>query len=290
MKHSMKITLLLVSLFFVAQIIGLTVTDSYIDYDKSTAEEVVWKPLPSIAGVSLERPAVSPEQGIWYIIAAIFIGTLLILLIMHLGKISIWKLWFFVAVVLCLHISFGAFISSMAAFLLAVVLGWLKAYKPNIFVHNFTELFLYGGLVVIFVPIMNVFAVVILMILLSCYDMYAVWKSKHMVKMAKFQTKSGIFAGMLLPYKMPKPGKRTKRKKLVKTAVLGGGDIGFPLMFAGVVLKEYGIQSGFMIVPFTTLALFLLLYLGRKNKFYPAIPFLTAGCFVGYAVVSAFMF
>ena len=69
------------------------------------------------------------------------------------------------------------------------------------------------------------------------------WKSKHMVAMAQFQTKSGIFAGVLLPYKMPKLSlrkKKHKNKKLVKTAILGGGDIGFPLIFSGVIMKTYG--------------------------------------------------
>jgi len=287
MKHSHKITFLLVGLFFLAQVIGLTITDSYIDHEKSTAEETIWKPLPNIAGVSLERPEVAPEQSVFYILAAIIIGTLLILLIIKLGKIGIWKLWFFVAVVLCLHIAFGAFISSGFAFGLATVLAWFKAYRPNIFVHNFTEMFLYGGLVVIFVPIMNLFAAVVLMLLLSLYDMYAVWQSKHMVKMAKFQTKSGIFAGILLPYKLPKLGKKIKKGTPVKTAVLGGGDIGFPLIFAGVILKQYGTLSGYLIIPFTSLALLALLLFGKKNKFYPAIPFLTVGCFIGYAVVYA---
>jgi len=284
MKHSVKITFILVSLFFLAQIIGLTVANNYIDHEASTENEIVWKALPSIAGVSLERPQVAPHLSIVYILAAILLGTMLILLIIRLGKIGIWKLWFFVAVVLCLHIAFGAFITSGIALAIATVLGWFKAYRPNIFVHNFTELFLYGGLAVIFIPILNVFSVVILMILLSFYDAYAVWKSKHMIKMAKFQTKSGIFAGLLIPYKMPKPGRKTKKKKLVKIAVLGGGDIGFPLMFAGVVMKTYGFMGGFLIIPFTSLALLGLLLLGQKNKFYPAIPFLTAGCFIGYAV------
>ncbi len=290
MKHALKITLLLVSLFFIAQVVGVTITYKYIDQAASTPDQVVWKPLPAVAGVSLERPDVAPQYSVWYILGAIIIGTLLVLWIIKHGKINLWKMWFFLAVVLCLHIAFGAFISSGFAFALGLLLSWLKVYRPNIFVHNFTEVFLYGGLVVIFVPILNTLAAIILMLLLSVYDMYAVWQSKHMVHMAQFQTKAGIFAGMLLPYKLPKPGKRVKGKlKKVRTAVLGGGDIGFPLIFTGVMLKEYGLSSALTIIPFTTLALLALLLFGKKNKFYPAIPFLTAGCLIGYAVVYGLM-
>ena len=86
--------------------------------------------------------------------------------------------------------------------------------------------------------------------------MYAVWKSKHMVKMAKFQTKSNIFAGLMLPYqkktgkvvsavtktekKESAPHTAIEKKKELKTAILGGGDVAFPLLFAGVVLKSTG--------------------------------------------------
>ena len=71
----------------------------------------------------------------------------------------------------------------------------------------------------------------------------------------------------------------------VRTAILGGGDIGFPLIFAGVVLKEWGLWQS-LIIPFFALAgLALLLYYAEEKKFYPAMPFISAGCFVGLGVV-----
>ena len=99
--------------------------------------------------------------------------------------------------------------------------------------------------------------------------MYAVWKSKHMIKMAKFQTESRLFAGLLIPY-----GKN-------KTAILGGGDLGFPLIFTGVMYKTIGLES-LLIILTTTIALFLLLYKSEKNKYYPAMPFISMGCLMGY--------
>ena len=115
------------------------------------------------------------------------------------------------------------------------------------------------------------------------YDMYAVWRSKHMIAMAKFQTKSGIFAGLLLPYQMPSlTGSKKGAKKSVRTAVLGGGDIGFPLIFAGTVLAASGFLSGLFVAIGATAALLVLLSFSQKNKFYPAMPFLTIGCAVGF--------
>ncbi len=280
MKHTWFVTFFLVVLFLAAQVIGLKVTQNYIDSAASAeAGELVWKDLPSIGGMKVERPDVEPQFSIWYIIIAVLIGTLLILLIIKLGKVLLWKLWFYFAVVLCLQIAVAAFIPESYALILSLTVGWFKVFRPNIYIHNASELFLYGGLAVIFVPILNVFYAFILLLALSVYDMYAVWRSKHMIAMAKFQTQSNIFAGLMLPYSAP--AVRGPKKK-VRTAVLGGGDIGFPLIFAGTVLVVSGFLHAFVVALGATAALIVLLLLSQKDKFYPAMPFLTLGCAVGY--------
>ncbi len=282
MKHTWIITCFLVLMFFASQVIGLKITQSYIDVPASEEKgELVWKDLPAVAGVKIERPDVEPQFSIWYIIGAVIIGTLLILLIIRLNTVFLWKLWFYFAVVLCLQIAVAAFIPALYAFIIALVFGFFKVFKPNLYLHNLTELFVYSGLAVIFVPMLNVLYAFILMIVLSLYDMYAVWHSKHMIKMAKFQTKSGIFAGLMLPYAAPAL-RGVKRK--VRTAVLGGGDMGFPLIFAGTVLVASGFIPALIVSVCTTASLSVLLLLSQKDRFYPAIPFLTAGCAVGYLI------
>lgn len=287
MKHAVKITIFLVILFLATQFVGLIVTSRYVDAIQTVETgELSWKPLPNIGGVDLERPDIDPAKSVLYIIGAVILGTILILILIKWKRINLWKLWFFVAVSLCLHVAFSAFIPANYSLVLALILAFIKVYRPNIFIHNFTELFIYSGLAVIFVPVMNLFAAFVLMILLSIYDMYAVWKSKHMVSMAKFQTKSGVFAGVLMPYKMPSLKPRAKKGVVkMKMAILGGGDLGFPLIFAGVVFKSVGLYQAMIIPVFAAIALLLLLLLGKKDRFYPAMPFISAGCFVGYIVI-----
>ena len=291
MKHSFVITLILLGLFLGAQALGLFITSKYIDVEKSKVEgEIVWKDLPSVAGMKIQRPDVEPSVSVWYILGAILVGTVIILLIVRLQRALLWKIWFFLAVVLCLQIAFAAFIPSIIALVLAILMGWFKIFRPNFFLHNFTELFIYGGLAVIFVPILNVLYAFILLIALSAYDMYAVWRSKHMIKMAKFQTKAGIFAGLLLPYKLPKIPKVPRKKpkqviRRIRTAVLGGGDIGFPLILAGTVLKDLGMGYAFIISITSAAALGALLLLSKKKRFYPAMPFITIGCAIGYGII-----
>lgn len=286
MKHSWVVTFFLVALFAAAQLIGLVIIDKNLIRTDAGPQ---WKDLPKVAGVAIERPDVAPSLSIWYIIAAVIIGTIFILLLVKFGKVFLWKLWFLLAIVMCLTIAFGSFLAGAWAFLLALVLGVWKVVRPNIVVHNVTELFVYGGLAAIFVPILNVFYAFVLLIALSFYDMYAVWQSKHMVSMAKFQTRSGIFAGLLIPYsyKMPKSGSRRRQKKVekqVRTAVLGGGDIGFPLILAGTVFVSYSMNAALLVAAGATLSLVCLLLASKKDRFYPAMPFLTAGCALGFVI------
>ena len=174
----------------------------------------------------------------------------------------------------------------------------MKIFKPKVWLHNLSEIFIYGGLAAIFVPVMNVFSAFMLLLLISIYDMYAVWHSKHMIKLAEFTNETNVFAGLSIPYERSSgklKGKFTGKlvKSKIRNAILGGGDIGFPLLFAGTVLKTLVMTDVLyiaflktLIIPiFTAIALLMLFIKGNKNKFYPAMPFLSIGCLVGYGII-----
>ncbi|HII14868.1 MAG TPA: hypothetical protein HA362_00990 [Nanoarchaeota archaeon] len=286
MKHNLYAISILLAVFLLAQVVGLAVTSHYIEKPK----------LP----LNIERPVV-PEKQQSYTFIPIFIfiiiATVLGLLLIKFSMLRLWKLWFLISVWLCLTISFNAFISEKIAVGIAAVLALLKVFKPSVIIHNFTEIFIYGALAAIFVPILNVIAVVVLLALISVYDYIAVRRTKHMVKLAKFQGKSRLFAGLLLPYKRKieageiKPVGKTAvlPKEKSGVAILGGGDIGFPLLFAGVVMRQFGFglfdYRVFIIPVFAAISLMLLFLLANNRKFYPAMPYISAGCLAGYGVV-----
>jgi len=296
MKHSLEITLVVLGIFFITQLIGLGVVNQYIDKQELSEGKVVFEDLP----LKFERPEVEEGTSFLFIVIAILIGTLIALFIIKFQQLTLWKIWFFFAVFITLNIAFKPFIPGLLATVISFVLAYWKIFRPNFYIQNFTELFVYGGLAAIFVPILNVFSIIMLLILISAYDAYAVWKSKHMIKLAKFQTKSKMFAGVIIPYKLPKKiPKGVPRKSVkVKTAILGGGDIGFPLLFAGVLFKELLLTNPvgvafakILIVPvFATTALGWLLYKAEKDKFYPAMPTITVGCFLAFIVMRLFGF
>ena len=311
MKHTFYISLILLGGFLIAQFLGLAILNQYIDPVQSAVTgETEFKDLP--VG---ERPQLEEKTAYLPVIVAVLIGTVIMLFLIRFQWTWIWKLWFLFAVVFTLTISLGAFMPKLAAMIISLLLGVWKIFKPNFWVHNLTELFVYAGLAVIFVPVFNVWSISILLVLIAIYDAYAVWKSKHMVTLAKSQAKAKVFAGFFVPYvdgdgkekksydkekKSEGVDEKTKwlrfprmtsvknispqKRNTFRTAVLGGGDIGFPLIFAGVVFKEWGLWQS-LIIPFFAMAgLAFLLWKGDKNKFYPAMPFIGAGCFLGLLV------
>ena len=287
MKHTLKITIILVLLFFLSQIVGLAITNQYIDHEKTAETGVTaWEELP----YEIERPPVEESSSFIYILIAVLLGTGLLMLLIKFKKVNLWKFWFFISVVMCLTIALKPFMRQEIALAISFLLALFKVVRPNIFIHNITEVFIYGGIAAILVPIMNLYAAFMSLILISIYDAYAVWKSKHMVTLAKFQTSSKVFAGLSIPYELPKKESKKKIGKVVKiekikTAILGGGDIAFPLIFAGVVMKQVGFLTSLIIPVFVSAALFILMIKSKKDKFYPAMPFLSLGCLAGYGFI-----
>jgi presenilin-like A22 family membrane protease len=287
MKHSKKITIILLVSFLIAQFLGIAIIHQYIDFDKSTAEETVFKQIPLV-----ERPDVNEETFFLPVIIAILIGTGIFLLLIKYKKFWIMKIWFMSAIFLALFVALNAFrpekMSIYIPLIIALSIALWRIIKPNFWIQNLSELFIYGGLAAIFAPLFNIFSGIILLILIALYDAYAVWKSKHMIKLAKSQAKSKMFAGLLIPYQIGriKKSELAKVKKVkVRTAMLGGGDIGFPLIFAGIILKEMGLWQSLVIPFFAALGLGILFWKANEKKFYPAMPFISAGCLIGLGIV-----
>ena len=257
MKHNLQVTLILIFLFLAAQYIGIAIIRNS-------------ETLP----FDVNRPVFSEEYGSLQLFGYILVASAIAFLISFLSLAVLWRIIFFLSVLFCLTIAFGAFMSDLPAFALALLLTLGKTFRIHQLIHNFTELFIYGGLAAVFVPSLNLMSISILLILISIYDGIAVWKTKHMIAMAKFQTKAKMFSGLLIPYQK-------------RVAMLGGGDIGFPLIFSGVAYNALGIKA-LTIPAVVALSLFILLMQGEKNKFYPAMPFLTVGCFIGYFLTLVF--
>lgn len=287
MKHNIKITLILLSMFVVAQFIGLYVTSYYQSSEHN---------LP----LGMETPRIEKNTDYYSffssIIFAFVIAVLLLFLLTKIKAEFLLKLWFFIVVIVALVISFNSIFSKLnyviiLSFILAIPLAYVKIYKKDFLIHNITELFIYPGIAAVFVPILNPITIILLLILISIYDMWAVWKSKIMQKMAKYQINElNIFTGFFVPHitktvqnkiKNMKKSELKKKKFKVNVAILGGGDIVFSIITTGVMFKSFGFLPALFVLIGATLALSLLFFFSEKNKSYPAMPFITSGIFLG---------
>ncbi len=299
MKHTFKITLILIALFFAAQIVGLFTVSKYIQVETLPDGTIEVVHEETVVG---EPPEMSYDEKSFNfipIMVAILVGTALLLILIRFKLQKIWKLWFFIAIAITLSISFDVYIARWLALALGVILAGIRIFKPNLIVHNFTEIFIYTGITILLLPWLNLTAGIFLLVFISIYDMIAVWKSKHMIKLANFQLGSKLFAGLLMNYKIKKPSKKAGGKgelhqEKAGNAILGGGDIAFPMLFAAAVMEHLIIvqnipkMQAFMfslLVPLGAgIALSLLLFYSKKETFYPAMPFISVGCIAGYLV------
>ena len=214
MKHPFKITYILLLLFFFSQIIGLAV----IAYDAQITQEIDIETNITITHVTYEdtalgpRPEVKNHTSLVYILFAIALVTILLLFIMRFRSgVVFWKLWYFLAVFIAMTVTLGVFLPASLASILALILSSLKLFYKKDLIHNLTEIVVYTGIALLVTPLFSVLWVFILLFAISLYDAYAVWKSKHMIKLAEFTTQTKLFPGFSLHYPF---SKHSNNKKL----------------------------------------------------------------------------
>lgn len=303
MKHTTKISVILIVMFLITQLIGLYVISVYQDgselpYGMEPPEEI--QKQPNQAGSS--------------ILIAFAIAIALFFFLIKFKAETFIRIWFYAVTCLALGLTLTAFFfrfniinyAPYIALIIAIPLAYFKIFKRHVLVHNLTELLIYPGIAAVFVPLLNVLWIIIILLIISLYDIWAVWQTQFMQKMANFQMNTlQIFGGFLIPYtgkkekekikllkqKYAKKGKKELEKQFKKSkikvnlAILGGGDIIFPIIAMGVFLKSYpSIWPALTITLSATIALTYLLFAAKKGKFYPAMPFLTIGIYLGMII------
>ena len=299
MKHNTQITAILVAMFLVTQLIGLAVVNVYLPTQTSVLNQTTGNyeniTVKNVLPYGMEPPPVEPGVSFSSIVISFVIAIVLIIFLTRIKAALFLRLWFFIVVIIAVGITFNAVLlnftiySALIAFIIAIPLSFYKVFKRNLLIHNLTELMIYPGIATIFVLLLNIPFVIVLLVLISIYDMWAVWKSKIMVKMAKFQINElKFFAGFFVPYMdkktrlmlKNKKGKKGKKVK-VNLAILGGGDVVFPIIAAGIFFKTLGLIPALFVILGATAGLLYLFMKSEKKKFYPAMPFLTVGMFIG---------
>jgi presenilin-like A22 family membrane protease len=253
MRHSLKLTIILIVAFLISQLIGLAVISSYDHYFGKTHEKIVNESIekglelpeqPDVTVIQFTPPPVETNNPIDIVkvivnvLVAIVLGILFFFLLAKIGIVPVLKGWFAIVIFLCLSIAFTLLLypllgmnlftlfglklslAEIIAVPLAFVIMIFKVFKRHFLVHNISELFVYPGFAIVLLPILNVVTATALLLAISIYDIVAVWRSDYMVNLARFQVqKVKIFAGFFIPYvKKEDRAKIVAARKMMKQA------------------------------------------------------------------------
>lgn len=214
----------------------------------------------------------SEGNDLTFVLTGIIITTIIIYLFTRLKYEKFLKIWFSTAIMISLIVSLNSFLNPIIALIVAITITILRVKNKDLYIHNLTEVFIYGGLVSIFAPLFNPLSMITLLIVISIYDYFSVFISKHMIMLARSQESINLFTGLMV-------------KHNGNLSILGSGDIAFSLLFAVVMRGSYGFVSAYLTIMAVTLSLIVLMLLGKKNKYYPAMPFITTACLISYLIV-----
>jgi len=228
--------------------------------------------------------------------------TLLMLAFLKISKKGtgvILQIFFVLAIFSGLDILFSTFIREPGATILAIGLVIFRFLRPTILIHNLVVIGGLAGVGGMLALALSPRDAIILLIILSIYDLIAVYKTKHMVKMAKEMIKKRVILGIIIPEKILgfrasmieveqdkiSPKRILKQGERVRFMILGGGDLALPLLLIASVAHQ-SIWQSIVILVFALLGLLTMhfIFIKLKNKPMPALPPLAVFSILGYFI------
>jgi presenilin-like A22 family membrane protease len=239
----------------------------------------------------IEIPSLSFLEFIFYfLLATLFTFLIFRFLKEKIIKGKIYKILFLSVSFFSSLIFFESFLPEPIPLILVFLLifWWIK--NPIVLNQNLLIIFSLAGIGATLGLSLKPEAVILILIILSIYDFIAVYKTKHMVKIAADMIEAGTILGLVFPFEPRGFLKSTKEVRAGegRFLILGGGDVAFPLIFS-VSLLKFGILKSFMVAIFSLLGLFanfLLFIFQKERKAIPALPLIFLFSIIGYFVVS----
>ena len=250
-------------------------------------------------------PSQAQATSIWFLIvyffaaAAIIIVVLFVIPLKKLGLIFrfLYALLFAAGVFVIVY----PFVPDLVAYSLAVITGVLWLLWAKIWLHDLILLVALAGISAVFGYFISPWTFMIFMLVISVYDFLAV-RFGLMVWMADKLSETVSLPAFIFP---KRPGDLALNLKVVQFnelrkeesakrehTILGGGDIGFPLMLAVSVYYAYGLANAILVGAFATLGLmgaFLIQRIWLKGKPMPALPPIAALSLIGFLIVFFFL-
>jgi presenilin-like A22 family membrane protease len=190
----------------------------------------------------------------------------------------------------------GLFSPTYVALALAVIAGVTWIFWARIWLHDLLLLITLSGAASVFGFLFSPWTFMIFMLIIAVYDVVAV-RFGFMVWMADKFSESNALPAFILPkqikdWRLSLGGARVgdlkkKEPEEREYAILGGGDIGFPLMLAVSVFFDTGLVNAILVGVFALIGLmgaFLIQRLWLKGKPMPALPPIAFASLIGFLI------
>lgn len=233
-----------------------------------------------------------PNISLIHFLLYFFIGTTLILLLGSVSKIKrakgrILKFIFLVSSFYGSLIVFSSFLSDSFSISLSLILifSWFKFY--NVFLNNLLNILALAGIGAVLGLSFDSRILLLILGILSVYDFIAVYKTKHMIKMAKTMIEEGVVMGLAIPKELKGFSDKMNGIKMgERHLILGGGDIVGPLILSVSVINQ-GIVHSVLVGVFSLFGIVFTLFifsLQKKRKAMPALPPIVFFSIIGYLI------
>ena len=239
----------------------------------------------TISAISEIPPAIIPW---WQLLLAFGIGTAVILgliRIVHGGRFL--RFFFYFALFSGAWITFSAILSDAAAFFVSVVLVAAYIAAPYVWLHNLVLILTLSGIAGLIGSSFSPKSVIILLVIMSIYDYVAVYKTKHMVKMAKAMIAGRAIFAMIFPeHWRGFKARLSEARPGEGFMMLGTGDFVFPLVLASSALQTSRLAAWTVFIfSLAGLLIMHLIFMSQKiRRPMPALPPLAAAAILGFIV------
>ncbi|MFC2022970.1 hypothetical protein ACFLTL_02310 [Chloroflexota bacterium] len=180
--------------------------------------------------------------------------------------------------------------------IISVATGLVWFLTPRVWLHNLLMIAAMVSLGVVFGRIISPWTAMVLLLVLAVYDLLAV-RFGYMMWMARKLSSTDSLPAFVLPWNTS--GWKSSLKKLDLMAeeahaereysILGGGDIGFPLLLAAAVYFGYGFSSAVLMAAFMLIGLIAAYGIQSaflKGRPMPALPPIAALAMMGLLIVQ----
>jgi len=236
----------------------------------------------------IDLPPISFGQFLLYfLLATLFIFLISRFLKFKRGKEFIFKGVFILATFWGGSLLLSLWMPDILALILVGVLVFWRIRRPLILIHDLAVILGIAGIGAILGIRVAPQLVVLLLMVLSVYDFIAVYKTKHMIKMAKEMLLTGTILALIVPSKISDFKADLKEVKPGgQFLILGGGDVAFPLLLCVSLISE-GIINSLIVAIFALVGLLVSFWLFASQKIrqpIPALPPIALFSIIGFLI------